>query len=387
MAVVVGVGAWAAKVTAQAAEELSINALRSAELAAEMRWQIARLTPGPAAAGPIPMDPGSAQALLRLGRDVRASERLVTSDAGRREWARLSMLSRALADAWSRGDGVAASWMAESASESADRLIALNHAEADALGRSMVDLGRSQVVINTLAAAVAFLAFAQLARARLRSLERERVAIARTLETVEDKNRELEAFAGRVAHDLRAPLTPVQALAGLLVRGGQGEGDVRRVAGKIVASTSRMSDLIEAMLTFSRSGRPPAGDCAVASVVAEVLDELHPESDGTELRGRAARCPRGLRAGGARADHPEPRRERPEVPLRANGPPGYRSPAPSDWPDADPGAWRTTGSGWAPGRCAARSSRSSGRAANGPGMVSGWQSWTVTCGRWAARSR
>jgi signal transduction histidine kinase len=282
MAVVVGVGAWAAEGTARAAEALSINALRSAELAAEMRWQLARLTPGPE--GPIHMAPASAEALLRLGRDVRAYEQLVTSDAGRREWARLSRLSRALADAWSRGDGVAASWMAESASESADRLIAINHAEADALGSNMVGLGRSQVVINTLAAAVVFLAFAQVARARLRSLERERAVIARTLGAVEDKNRELEAFAGRVAHDLRSPLTPVQALAGLLVRGGQGELDVRRVAGKIVTSTSRMSDLIEAMLTFSRSGRPPAGDCAVASVVAEVLDELRPESDGTELQ-------------------------------------------------------------------------------------------------------
>ena len=214
MAVVVGVGAWAAEVTARAAEALSISALRSAELAAEMRWQLARLTPGPQ--GPISMDPESAQALLLLGRDVRASEQLVASDAGRREWARLSTLSRALADAWSRGDGVGASWMAASASESADRLSALNRAEADELGRTMVNLGRSQVVINTLAAAVVFLTFAQLARARLRSLERERAVIARALGAVEDKNRELEAFAGMVAHDLRSPLTPVQALAGLL---------------------------------------------------------------------------------------------------------------------------------------------------------------------------
>ena len=45
-----------------------------------------------------------------------------------------------------------------------------------------------------------------------------------------------------------------------------------------------MSDLIEAMLTFSRSGQPPSSDCAAASVIAEILDELHPESDGSELR-------------------------------------------------------------------------------------------------------
>src|SRR5262249_13820662 len=158
----------------------------------------------------------TAQALLRLGRDVRAYEQLATSDAERTELLKLSRLTRELADAWSRGDGAVASGTAASASESAERLIALNHAEAEAIGSEMVSLGRSQVALNALAGAAVLLAFAQLARARLRSLERERAAIARTLRTVEEKNRELEAFAGRVAHDLRSPLTPVQALAGLL---------------------------------------------------------------------------------------------------------------------------------------------------------------------------
>ena len=282
LAVVVGVGAWAADATARAAQGLSVSALRSVELAEEMRWQLGQLNPG--YSGFILLDPSAAQALLRLQRDVRAYEQLATSDEEQREWSKLSRLSRELADAWSRADGEVASRAAASASVSAERLIALNHAEADALGGKIVDLGSSQVVLNALAAAVAFLVFAQLARARLRSLERERSAIARALGNVEDKNRELEAFAGTVAHDLRSPLTPVQALASLLARGGQGDGDVRRLAGRIVASTSRMSDLIEAMLAFSRSGRPPPGECAAASVVAEVLDELRPDSEQAGLR-------------------------------------------------------------------------------------------------------
>jgi len=280
--VVVGVETWAAEVTARSAQALSANALRSVELTQEMRWQLTRLTPGPG--DEAALDPSTAVALLGLSRDVRAYEALVTSEAGRQEWSRLSTLTRQLADAWSRGDGEAAGWTAASASGSAERLVALNRAEADAIGNRIVGLARSQVVVNALVGALVLIAFAELARARLRSLERERAAIARTLQAVEDKNRQLEAFAGRIAHDLRSPLTPVQALAGLLGHGGHGDGDVRRVAAKIAGAAARMSDMIEAMLAFSRSGRLPPGECAALPVLAEVLEELRPGSESAEVR-------------------------------------------------------------------------------------------------------
>ena len=282
LAVVVWVDVWAAVVAARATQRLSANALRSVELADEMRWQLTRLTPAP---GALPaLDPLTAEALLRLGRDVRAYERLTTSEVARAEWSRLASLTRELPDAWLRGDEAAAQRTATSASESADHLISLNRAEANAIGSQLVRLQWFQVSVNALAGAVVLVALAELARARLRSLERQRSTVARTLATLENKNRELEAFAGRVAHDLRSPLAPVQVLAALLARGGQGEGDVRRISGKIVGSTSRMSDLIEAMLAFSRSGRPPSGECAAAAVLTDVLDELRREADGSEIR-------------------------------------------------------------------------------------------------------
>lgn len=43
--VVGGVDAWVADATARGAEELSANALRSVELAHDMRWQLSRLAP------------------------------------------------------------------------------------------------------------------------------------------------------------------------------------------------------------------------------------------------------------------------------------------------------------------------------------------------------
>lgn len=282
LAVVVCVDIWAAVVASRAAQRLSANALRSVELADEMRWQLMRLAPGP---GGLPaLDPSTAESLRRLGRDVLAYEHLVGSDAERAEWSRLATLIRELADAWSRGDEAAALTTSASASDSAERLIALNHAEADAVGSRLVRLQWFQVSVNALAGALVLVVLAELARARLRSLEQERAAAARTLATLENKNQELEAFAGRVAHDLRSPLAPVEVLAALLARGGQGEGDVRRIAGKIVGSTSRMSDLIEAMLAFSRSGRPPAGECAAVSVLSDVLEELRRDAEDSEIQ-------------------------------------------------------------------------------------------------------
>jgi signal transduction histidine kinase len=280
--VVVAVDLWATAVASGASQTRSANALRSVELAEEMRWQTTRLTPAPGAAPAL--DPSTAEALLHLHRDVSAYDRLAASEAQRAEWSKLAGLSRDLSEAWLHGDEEAARVVASSAAESSGRLIALNHAEADVIGNQLVGIGWFQVAANALAGAVVLVAFAQLTRARLRSLERERAAVARHLTTLEGKNRELEAFAGRVAHDLRSPLSPVQVLAALLARGGQGEGDVRRIAGKIVASSSRMSDLIDAMLAFSRSGRPPSGDCAAGSVLTEILDELRPEADGCEVR-------------------------------------------------------------------------------------------------------
>jgi len=272
VAVVVGVDTWAAIGTARGARDLSTNALRSVELAEDMRWQLSHLL--------LKADPSGTsdalQALLWLERDVRAYEPLATFEGERPEWDTLSRLTRQLSEELGRGDATAARHTAAAAHESVERLISLNRLEADTIGSQLVGLGRPQVVADALAGVVVVLALAQVARARLRALERERAAIAGSLEAVESKNRELEAFAGRVAHDLRSPLTPVQALAGMLARGGHTEAEVRRVAVRIVGAASRMSDIIEAMLAFSRSGQLPSGECSLRTVVEDVLEELGP---------------------------------------------------------------------------------------------------------------
>jgi signal transduction histidine kinase len=275
--VVGGVDAWVADATARGAEGLSANALRSVELAHDMRWQLSRLEPASTGRTEQP-----AQALEWLVRDIDSYEPLATFEGERPEWLTLAGLAHRMGEAMARGDRLAVSRDATTAAESVDRLIAINRTEAGAIGHGMLVLGRRQLLVDALGGALVLLVVVQVAASRLRAMARERQAAARTVEILESKNRELEAFAARAAHDLRTPLVPIHGLASLIVRSGRDEADAR-LAGRIVGAASRMSAIIEAMLAFSRSGRLPRGRSEVRAVVSEVLEELVPTGEGADL--------------------------------------------------------------------------------------------------------
>ena len=265
------VDGWVASATARGTEELSTNALRSVELADDMRWQLSRLVP-PRGMGAAD-EPTERQALEWLERDVRAYEPLATFEGERPEWLTLSGLTGDLSVNLARGDRTALRRDASNALESVNRLIGLNRIEAEAIGGRLHELGRRQILVDMLAGGLVLLVVIQVAAARLRAMARERLAAARSLELVESKNRALEAFAARAAHDLRTPLVPIHSLASLIVRAGRDEADVR-LASRIVGSASRMSAVIDAMLAFSRSGQLPRGRTEVRTAVTEALEDL-----------------------------------------------------------------------------------------------------------------
>ena len=74
---------------------------------------------------------------------------------------------------------------------------------------------------------------------------------------ISETNRELEAFSYSVSHDLRAPLRHIAGFAEKL-RSHLGEAadeQTRHYSETVVASSRRMSSLIEDLLTYSRLGR------------------------------------------------------------------------------------------------------------------------------------
>ena len=274
------VDGWVASATARGTEALSTNALRSVELADDMRWQLSRLVP-PRGTGAVD-EPTERQALEWLARDVRAYEPLATFEGERPEWLTLSGLTDALSVNLARGDRTALRRDGNNALESVNRLIGLNRIEAETIGGRLQELGRRQILVDMLAGGLVLLVVIQVAAARLRAMARERLAAARSLELVESKNRALEAFAARAAHDLRSPLVPIHSLASLIVRAARDESDVR-LASRIVGSASRMSAVIDAMLAFSRSGLLPRGRTEVRSAVTEALEDLGPVAGGAEV--------------------------------------------------------------------------------------------------------
>jgi signal transduction histidine kinase len=208
----------------------------------------------------------------------------------------LRMLDDALAALQRASGGVpadrAGAWRAlQSRLDSLDRslraLVELNAAEA-AREAAQIQEARHRArelallfgAISVAAAIVATLLAAQAMRMQQRlGLERNRL--------LEERALELEAFAGRVAHDLRNPLNAM-ALRAAALRHSSGEGAAAEAVPKLEAQIARMSRIIDGLLEFAQAGaRPGPGQRAsLAHVLADaVSDELDAaRAGGIELR-------------------------------------------------------------------------------------------------------
>src|SRR4029077_4974192 len=100
-------------------------------------------------------------------------------------------------------------------------------------------------------------------------------------------NKELEAFAYSISHDLRAPLRHMAGYAELLQKNASSILDEksRRYMTTILESAKRMGDLIDDLLAFSRIGRTETRKTMVSleQLVKEALSEVQQETDGRNM--------------------------------------------------------------------------------------------------------
>jgi two-component system sensor kinase len=104
------------------------------------------------------------------------------------------------------------------------------------------------------------------------------VTLKRAREQLESLNKELEAFAYSVSHDLRAPLRGIDTYSGVLLEDYQERLDEegKRLLQLVRDLTKRMNQLIDDLLKFSRLGRHPMESTVVdmTALARNVFNDL-----------------------------------------------------------------------------------------------------------------
>jgi signal transduction histidine kinase len=108
-------------------------------------------------------------------------------------------------------------------------------------------------------------------------------------------NKELEAFAYSVSHDLRAPIRHIAGFTELLQKNAAPVLNERsqRHATMILESAKRMGNLIDDLLAFSRIGRAEAHKTMVSlqQLVQEAQSEVAQETDGRNINWKIGKLP------------------------------------------------------------------------------------------------
>ncbi len=121
---------------------------------------------------------------------------------------------------------------------------------------------------------------------RLLNRELDRRVLERTAQ-LEAANKELEAFAYSISHDLRAPLRHIDGFLELLQKkvGTGMDEQGRHYMDTISDAARKMGLLIDDLLSFSRMGRQAisAQPVELDNLVREVIDELEPDAAGRAI--------------------------------------------------------------------------------------------------------
>jgi signal transduction histidine kinase len=140
--------------------------------------------------------------------------------------------------------------------------------------------------------------------AELQSAHRQIVEMNQLLETrvaqrtaaLDTANKELEAFAFSVSHDLQAPLRRISGFAQLLKDSVSSSIDSsnREMLGHVIDASTQMSQLIDALLAFARTSRTEMHFAEVdLDILADkVIDDLHDVCRGRIIEWRRTPLPK-----------------------------------------------------------------------------------------------
>jgi signal transduction histidine kinase len=238
------------------------NSVESLVIVSDLRYQAARLV--------AVSDPAQASAIVaQIDADLWQYQPLATEAGEREEYTRLGA---ALAEV--RRVGPSAEELATICA-SIDHLEDINRLAAYRNAEQIRAEHAREIAADVVVGAVTLLLAIGIALVLVRALRRQRALLEVHLGTLAERRRELEAFAERVAHDLRGPLSPLRGYSDLLSDGDSPE--VREIAVRVRRAADRMGGIIDELLALSMHGELLAGQGRVAEVAREILDELSPE--------------------------------------------------------------------------------------------------------------
>lgn len=187
--------------------------------------------------------------------EVRATARLQGKDAARRK------MGHIYGPAAERFDASIVRCQDANAVEARTRatFIATQWARTERLGVVMT------VLSVLLTAGTAFLA--------IRRIREQTTLLARRAD-------ESVQFAGRVAHDVLAPLSPIRVFFDVATKHGLEHPLVARALAPSRSSLQRLVGTVDALLSFAKAGARPPSDasCAVEDVVRGVLDDTEQDA-------------------------------------------------------------------------------------------------------------
>ncbi|WP_250000904.1 ATP-binding protein [Actinoplanes sp. M2I2] len=107
-------------------------------------------------------------------------------------------------------------------------------------------------------------------------------------EELEERVRDLDAFAYSVSHDLRAPLRSLEGFSQILLEEHAAglDDEAKRYLERIRANVERMTEMMDALLDLSRAARSPLRreHTDLSALAREVADELAAAEPGRSVR-------------------------------------------------------------------------------------------------------
>jgi signal transduction histidine kinase len=250
---------------------------RSIELVDEMREEAERI------ASLALSEDELVVAVKHIALHAAAYEPLTSQPGELAEWRRLRADLTDLESHVRRHDSSAIPARIASIRSSVHQLAIINRDAARGQAKAIRSIHLQAMVVDALVGLVALALVAAIVVFILRVLARQRSLTEAHINLLSERNRELDAFAERAAHDLRVPLSPIRGYADFLMAGHETPESVQQMAGRIRMAVDQMTRVVENMLDMSRAGRLSRGTASLAKVVAEVLAELHAQLSDAEV--------------------------------------------------------------------------------------------------------